>query len=351
MCRSSPPPREGEAAVRGGAGHLCAETATPHRRGERGVARCRRRGLTSPSPILRRQRAGYWRRRSEKKRLRLGRLSWLSRSLASSSPISTGQRVPRAPPFLLQPSSPQAGQEAQSRPGLAQTWVETGESALESETEHCEGTNIWPATSGVPPGRRLGWWRPVSPASSLQGNFFFPGWIKLAWIFSLSLSLAKSKPFVCSQPGIFRAAAERLEEEESRAVHVGVTAGARASRARVGDLRLRASTDRSDAAKPGDLGARFSAALPPPRDAGGRWALGPHVRLPPRLAVPAGGTSRGEVETPPSRSCAPRRLRGCRPVVPGTPPPLKVSPNCCWPPKPRRTQLGATVSWRRPSLA
>lgn len=95
--------------------------------------------------------------------------------------------MPRAPPFLLQPSSPQAGQEAQSRPGLAQTWVETGESALESETEHCEGTNIWPATSGVPPGRRLGWWRPVSPASSLQGNFFFPGWIKLAWIFSLSL--------------------------------------------------------------------------------------------------------------------------------------------------------------------
>lgn len=68
---------------------------------------------------------------------------------------------------------------------LAQTWVETGERALESKTEHCEGTNIWSPTSGVQSGRRLGWWRPALPVSSLQGNFSFPGWIKVAWIFSL----------------------------------------------------------------------------------------------------------------------------------------------------------------------
>lgn len=141
LCRSPAPPREGEERYEEGQGtpllrqrHLTGE----EREGWPGAAV----GLSSPSPILQRSPAGAWRRRSGKKRLELGRLSWLSRSLASSSPISTGQRVPRAPPFL-QPSSPSpAGRAARSRPALAQTWVETGESALESETEHREGTDV-----------------------------------------------------------------------------------------------------------------------------------------------------------------------------------------------------------------
>lgn len=101
LCRF---PQGRRRAVRGGAGHPSAETATPYRRGKKGVVWCCR-GLTTPSPILQRVRAGYWRRRSRKKRLELGRLSWRFRSFASPSSISMGQRVPRAPP-LLQPSNP-----------------------------------------------------------------------------------------------------------------------------------------------------------------------------------------------------------------------------------------------------
>lgn len=61
--------------------------------------------LTTPSPILQRLQAGYWRRRSGKKWLEAGRLSWRFRSFPFSSSISMGQRVLRAPP-LLQPSNP-----------------------------------------------------------------------------------------------------------------------------------------------------------------------------------------------------------------------------------------------------
>lgn len=100
FCRS---PQGRRGAVRGGAGHPSAETATPYRRGKKGVVRCCL-GLTTPSPILQRVRAGYWRRRSGKKRLELGRRSWRFRSFASPSSISMGQRVPRTPP-LLQPSN------------------------------------------------------------------------------------------------------------------------------------------------------------------------------------------------------------------------------------------------------
>lgn len=78
LCRS---PQRRRGSVRGGAGHPSAETATPYRRGKKGVVGCCR-GLTIPSPILQRLRAGYWRRRSGKKRLELGRLSWRFRSFA-----------------------------------------------------------------------------------------------------------------------------------------------------------------------------------------------------------------------------------------------------------------------------
>lgn len=144
-----------------------------------------------------------------------------------------------------------------------------------------------PPASGILSRRRLGWWRPASPVSALHGNFSCSGWIKVAWIFSFFakeiIHLHLTWDFYAG------AAAGRLEEGSRAAVYVGLPPtpkelGLASEICTLERVRTRAG--------PRGWGIQLSA-LGGPRDAGGHWAPGPHVRLPPRRADPAGGTSPG----------------------------------------------------------
>jgi hypothetical protein len=180
---------------RGGAACPSAETARPERRR---VARSSHR-LAEPLSILQHLRTGGWSRRSEQKGLGSGRSSLLSRLPRFSKPCVHGAAGSGCA-TLTPAAEPLPGQAARSRLVLARASVETGESALEPRSELCEGTNIWPPASGISSGRRLGWWRPASPVSALHGNFFFSGWIKVAWIFSFfakEIPLEPDLGFLC----------------------------------------------------------------------------------------------------------------------------------------------------------
>lgn len=86
----------------------------------------------------------------------------------------------------------------------------------------------------------------------------------------------------------------------------GVTTETKAIRARIGDLHLRACTDRRGAARP-RVSARSSRQPP-----GRRWPLGPGTAraAPPSPLRSCRGHQPREVETSPARSCAPTGSKG-----------------------------------------
>lgn len=102
------------------------ETATPHPRGERVVAQCCR-GLTTPFPILQRSQAGYSKRRSGKKWIEPGRLSWLSRSTYSKlhpSPWGSGCLELHPCSSHQAPARPGGAESACASADLSRDWSE-----------------------------------------------------------------------------------------------------------------------------------------------------------------------------------------------------------------------------------
>lgn len=192
------------------------------------------------------------------------------------------------------------------------------------------------------PGGRVGWWRPASLVSALHGNFSFPRWIKVAWIF---LFLCERNHSCARNLGFLRWSCCRALGGRKPRCPCGVTTEIEAIGAWAGHLHPPASLDSSWAARLGDpaLGSRQ-----PPRR---RWPLGP-------------GTARAAPPSP-HRSCRghqPGRWRLLPPRAAPLPaprvyvtggawadPPLKVSPNCTpGPLEPQQRPRGAKaiLSWR-----
>ena len=186
---------------------------------------------------------------------------------------------------------------------------------LESKTEHCEGTNIWSPTSDVSSGRRLGWWRPASPVSSLQGNFSFPGWIKVAWIFSLC---ERNHPFP-PDLGFSLLLQGAWERKKAALCMWGYHRNRGDSSSRWGSVPTSEyGSERRGEAR--GFGTRPSAAT------GTLVATGPWDRtcgppLPPQILRGAPARGGGDSSRPELR---PRRLRGCSRWCPGRPSPQSV---------------------------